>query len=79
MQVNLSEGTIAKLELQPGDSLVVKTDNRLLTAQQAGDIIAAVQAVCPGHEVLVLPAGSNLGILRGEIDDKAFGEVEVEA
>ncbi len=74
MQVNLTEATIAKLELQPGDSLVVKTDNRF-TSRQAHEIINAVRAVCPGHEVLFLPAGSNIGILRGEIDDEAFGEV----
>jgi serine phosphatase RsbU (regulator of sigma subunit) len=53
---------IAKLELQPGDMIVLRTD-LLLNKEQLSSIREAAQQQFPGIKVVVLTAGISLAVL----------------
>ena len=66
MNINLTEATIAKLDLQPDDVIVLRvTDpNWKLKASDAADMRKRVREIVGDHEVIVLAYGLDLEIVR---------------
>ncbi|MBT1509454.1 hypothetical protein KIP88_02970 [Bradyrhizobium sp. SRL28] len=56
---------IAKLELRPGDKLVVRTE-LFLTKEQTQRIKDLWKEIAPDHETIVLTAGLTVEVLRTE-------------
>jgi hypothetical protein len=65
------EVRIAKLRLEPGDTLVITT-NRFLTMEQRKQITATLVSALPGMKALVLDGGLQLSV----ISQQAGGRVE---
>ena len=65
MNVNLTEATIAKLDLQPDDVIVVRiTDPSFrVTSAQAAEMRDRVRSAVGDHEVIILAAGVDLEIV----------------
>lgn len=53
------------LALHPGDTVVLKVDSRL-SDTAAYSLRKALQSEFPGHKVLVLQAGMDIGVLSPE-------------
>lgn len=54
---------VAKLALQPGDTLVVRCPHEL-KVEQGRQIAEHLKNVFPGHKILVFPAAFSLEIVR---------------
>lgn len=67
------EFKIARLDLRPGDILVVKFPH-LLSMAQARSMQAIIQRVAPDHRSLILERGMDLAILTAaEIEGRSTG------
>lgn len=62
--ITLSPFRIARLNLRPGDTVVLQTD-MVLTGEQAEAIRDRTKAMFPQHEVVFLTAGVRIGVMRG--------------
>jgi len=60
---------IAKLELRPGDKIVIRTE-LMLTKEQVVYIRERFQPFVPDNEIIVLTAGMTMEVLRPEPDDQ---------
>lgn len=58
-------GDVERLVLNPGDTIVIKTAAHL-TREHAKCLRAHVESVVPGHRVLVLTDGMEIGVLGAE-------------
>lgn len=58
----LSETRLSRLNLRPGDTVVVMTD-MLLSSERARGIVKQVEEFVPGHRVIVLDGGIKIGVL----------------
>jgi G3E family GTPase len=56
---------IAKLELRPGDRVILKTD-LLLTKDQVQNLRDSWRQLVPDNEIIVLTAGLTIEVLRPE-------------
>lgn len=60
---NVINFEVGKLELKPGDKIVMRTE-MILTKDQVEHIRAMLAPFVPGHEIIVLTSGLTLEILR---------------
>lgn len=56
-------GHLDRLELRPGDRLVLSTPHQV-TSHQADVLTTRLAELFPGHQVLVVDAGAQLGVVR---------------
>lgn len=63
MNIETIQIDIAKLELRPGDMIVLRYD-MMLTFEQREAIIRAVEQYIPDHQVMVFDGGATVEILR---------------
>jgi hypothetical protein len=73
--LNVETVQLAKLDLKPGDSLIVSYPSRLSTAQ-AAHVRETVGKYFPGHNCLVLEGGMTLGVLREGADEPVYLEAK---
>lgn len=70
------EFKIARLDLRPGDILVVKCETKL-TADMARRMQEVITRVTRGHRTLILEKGTDLAILTAaEIEARSTSEKE---
>ena len=55
-------GDLQRLELRPGDVLVLKTADKLSLATLR-NIGERMRKICPEHKLIILDAGMELGVL----------------
>lgn len=60
---------LSRVALEPGDAILVRTQRELLSEHQAAQIKARIADRLPGHEVLVIAAGTELAVLRPVVDE----------
>lgn len=62
MNVVLTPATIAKLELNPGDVVIVKVNDNL-TRERTQQIADTVNEVLPNHKVIVLARNLSIEVV----------------
>jgi hypothetical protein len=73
------EFKIARLDLRPGDVLVVKCQDRL-TTETVRHMQAVIKEACRGHRALILERGMDLAILSAaEIEARSTAPTSDEA
>ena len=67
----IPEFKIARLDLRPGDILVVKSPD-ILSHEQVQFISRLLKEECPNHRVMVLSSGMDLAVLtKAEIAERS--------
>jgi hypothetical protein len=61
-KLGVSKFEIAKLELKPGDTLVLRTD-LMLSVDQCAALRQAAEQQFPGFKIAILSAGLSLAVL----------------
>ncbi len=73
VMANIATGALARLDLKPGDKLVLHCD-WLMNQEDRVRAKAYIEAAVPGHECLVLPKGWQLGVISQENGQTKFRE-----